>query len=115
VRGRSGCFLGFDGIVSNDHGVFNGRDFNRGHANPPGMFPDGVGIFCLIHAGGASSLSRIGDEVGYESVAAFSRAFKRATGMPPATWRAQAVMSSTVKTMDEEIRGNKTTTRRFLD
>jgi len=31
-------------------------------------------------ASGANSLSRIGAEVGYESEAAFSRAFKRATG-----------------------------------
>ncbi len=45
-------------------------------------------------AGGASSLSRIGSAVGYESEAAFSRAFKRATGMPPATWRAQTVTPS---------------------
>lgn len=36
-------------------------------------------------------------EVGYDSEAAFSRAFKRLTGQPPATWRrarAQAVVSS---------------------
>ena len=39
--------------------------------------------------GNASNLSRIAAEVGYESEAAFSRAFKRATGMPPAAWRAQ--------------------------
>ena len=39
--------------------------------------------------GNASSLSRIAADVGYESEAAFSRAFKRATGMPPAAWRAQ--------------------------
>jgi len=26
-------------------------------------------------------------EVGYDSEAAFSRAFKRVTGVPPATWR----------------------------
>jgi AraC-like DNA-binding protein len=35
------------------------------------------------HAGVAS----IALEVGYESEAAFTRAFKRATGLPPATWR----------------------------
>jgi AraC-like DNA-binding protein len=46
----------------------------------------------------ASSLARIGASVGYESEAAFSRAFKRATGMPPAAWRAQAVTSPTTKT-----------------
>jgi len=51
--------------------------------------------------GDGSSLSRIGAKVGYESEAAFSRAFKRATGMPPAAWRAQAVTSSTIKTMDK--------------
>ena len=34
-------------------------------------------------------LARIAFEVGYESEAAFNRAFKRAFGMPPATWRKQ--------------------------
>ena len=48
--------------------------------------------------GDASSLSRIAAEVGYESEAAFSRAFKRATGMPPAAWRAQAGTSSPITT-----------------
>ena len=52
-------------------------------------------------AGDASSLSRIATNVGYESEAAFSRAFKRATGMPPAAWRAQAATSPTIKTMDK--------------
>lgn len=51
-------------------------------------------------AGGASSLARIAGEVGYESEAAFSRAFRRATGMPPAAWRAQAVASATAKAPD---------------
>jgi AraC-like DNA-binding protein len=32
-------------------------------------------------------LARIADEVGYESEAAFNRAFKRSFGVPPATWR----------------------------
>lgn len=35
------------------------------------------------------SLARIGFEVGYESEAAFSRAFKRLYGVAPATWRRQ--------------------------
>jgi AraC-like DNA-binding protein len=36
---------------------------------------------------GQSSLARIAEEVGYESEAAFNRAFKREVGVPPATWR----------------------------
>ena len=38
---------------------------------------------------GSTSLARIADEVGYESEAAFNRAFKREFGMPPARWRRQ--------------------------
>jgi AraC-like DNA-binding protein len=52
-------------------------------------------------AGHASSLSRIGANVGYESEAAFSRAFKRATGISPAAWRAQAATSPTIEAMDK--------------
>ena len=33
------------------------------------------------------SLARIAEQVGYESEAAFNRAFKRSFGIPPATWR----------------------------
>ena len=40
----------------------------------------------LISAGTAT-LAQIADEVGYESEASFSRAFKRATGLAPAHWR----------------------------
>ena len=36
---------------------------------------------------GSLSLTRIGEQIGYESEAAFSRAFKREYGAPPATWR----------------------------
>jgi AraC-like DNA-binding protein len=36
---------------------------------------------------GVSSIATIGAEIGYESEAAFSRAFKKAVGMPPAEWR----------------------------
>ena len=35
----------------------------------------------------ALSLARIAEEVGYETDGAFSRAFRREFGMPPATWR----------------------------
>jgi len=36
---------------------------------------------------GAGSIQQIATRVGYDSEAAFNRAFKRATGSPPATWR----------------------------
>ncbi len=35
------------------------------------------------------SIDQIANDVGYDSMAAFSRAFKRHVGMPPATWRAR--------------------------
>ncbi len=37
------------------------------------------------------SLARIAEQVGYESEAAFNRAFKRSFGVPPATWRKGAL------------------------
>ena len=37
------------------------------------------------------------DEVGYESEAAFSRAFKKLVGQAPATWRKQAAAGSVVR------------------
>ena len=36
-----------------------------------------------------ASLAQIADGVGYESEAAFSRAFKKSFGTAPATWRRQ--------------------------
>jgi AraC family transcriptional regulator, alkane utilization regulator len=36
---------------------------------------------------GAHNIQEVATRVGYESEAAFNRAFKRATGSPPATWR----------------------------
>ena len=38
-------------------------------------------------ADGASKVSAVALEVGYDSEAAFSRAFKRAAGVAPAAWR----------------------------
>jgi AraC-like DNA-binding protein len=35
----------------------------------------------------SASLAQVADMVGYESEAAFSRAFKKAVGAAPATWR----------------------------
>jgi len=39
---------------------------------------------------GNRPLVQIAEEVGYESEAAFNRAFKREFGVPPATWRKNA-------------------------
>ncbi len=36
------------------------------------------------------AIVRIAERAGYESDAAFSRAFKREFGMPPAAWRRRA-------------------------
>ena len=36
---------------------------------------------------GHANVASVALDVGYESEAAFARAFKRATGLPPATWR----------------------------
>ncbi len=38
-------------------------------------------------ADGAAKVSAVAFDVGYESEAAFSRAFKKAVGIPPAAWR----------------------------
>jgi AraC-like DNA-binding protein len=42
---------------------------------------------------GARNIQDVAASVGYESEAAFNRAFKRATGSPPAAWRKGAVSS----------------------
>ena len=40
--------------------------------------------------GGRQSIAQIAYEVGYEAEEAFTRAFKREFGTPPAAWRRQA-------------------------
>lgn len=40
---------------------------------------------------GTHNIQEVAERVGYESEAAFNRAFKRATGSPPGTWRKGAV------------------------
>jgi AraC-like DNA-binding protein len=40
---------------------------------------------------GARGIGEVSARVGYESEAAFNRAFKRATGSPPASWRKKAI------------------------
>lgn len=41
-----------------------------------------------------ANVADVAVQVGYDSEAAFSRAFKRATGLPPATWRRQQVAAA---------------------
>jgi len=43
----------------------------------------GAGLLRGSHA----TVAAVAQEVGYDSEAAFARAFKRATGLPPAAWR----------------------------
>ena len=45
----------------------------------------------LLEAG--SNIATIASEIGYESEAAFSRAFKKTVGLPPAEWQKQAAFS----------------------
>jgi AraC-like DNA-binding protein len=40
-------------------------------------------------ADGRAKVSAVGLQVGYDSEAAFSRAFKKAAGVPPAAWRSR--------------------------
>ena len=47
----------------------------------------GAGGALGLLSGGADSIAEIADKVGYDSEAAFSRAFKRNMGIAPATWR----------------------------
>jgi AraC-like DNA-binding protein len=42
---------------------------------------------------GAKSLADVAEQVGYDSQAAFNRAFKREFGMPPASWRRREIGS----------------------
>jgi AraC-like DNA-binding protein len=44
-------------------------------------------IAARLLAEGTRKVSAVALEVGYDSEAAFSRAFKKAAGVPPATWR----------------------------
>ncbi|MET0850177.1 MAG: AraC family transcriptional regulator [Candidatus Rokuibacteriota bacterium] len=44
-------------------------------------------VAARLLADGETKVSAVGLQVGYDSEAAFSRAFKKATGVPPAAWR----------------------------
>ena len=45
-------------------------------------------------SGGRANMATIADEIGYESEAAFSRAFKKIVGVPPSVWRRRADMTA---------------------
>jgi AraC-like DNA-binding protein len=44
---------------------------------------------------GVANIATIAAEIGYESEAAFSRAFKKAVGVPPAEWRSKRLIGAT--------------------
>lgn len=46
---------------------------------------------------GSAKVSSIGRELGYDSKAAFSRAFERIVGISPAAWRAERAESAAPK------------------
>jgi AraC-like DNA-binding protein len=45
-------------------------------------------------SGGSATVAQVADEVGYASEAAFSRAFKKIVGVPPAAWRRRRATAS---------------------
>ena len=52
---------------------------------------------------GTKTLAAIAQQVGYDSEAAFNRAFKREFGMPPAGWRKSRAKSARVAEADEAV------------
>jgi AraC family transcriptional regulator, alkane utilization regulator len=63
--------------------------FNTLIGEPPMQYLQGWRMQLAKNMLGQTNLSmpQIAQRIGYESVAAFSRAFKRSVGQPPATWR----------------------------
>jgi AraC-like DNA-binding protein len=52
-----------------------------------------VALAAHLLRSGRLSLARVAEQIGYESEAAFSRAFKRQYGKPPGAWRRSATMT----------------------
>jgi AraC-like DNA-binding protein len=55
-------------------------------------------IAARLLADGATKVATVAHEVGYESEAAFSRGFKKVTGLPPASWRTRHVAIPSAET-----------------
>jgi AraC-like DNA-binding protein len=53
-----------------------------------------MSLACRRLATTRTGIDRVAGDLGYESVAAFNRAFKKLVGMPPAAWRARATRSA---------------------
>ena len=64
--------------------------FNQYVGKPPIEYLTGwrIQLACERLKAGADPLARVAEAVGYESEAAFSRAFKREMGLSPGAWRA---------------------------
>jgi len=52
---------------------------------------------------GSHSIAAVAERVGYESEAAFNRAFKRQFGLPPAAWRRNRGKQSSGESLSEEV------------
>jgi AraC-like DNA-binding protein len=63
-------------------------------------------------ASGSANIARISADVGYESEAAFSRAFKKMTGVPPSAWRLGIVRSRTGASSPTKISSDRSAANR---
>jgi methylphosphotriester-DNA--protein-cysteine methyltransferase len=63
----------------------------RRRASPTAGVPSSgwMQVAARLLADGQAKVSTVALQVGYDSEAAFSRAFKKAAGVPPAAWRSQ--------------------------
>jgi len=50
-----------------------------------------INVACRKLTSSMNGVDQVASEVGYESVAAFNRAFKKHVGVPPAAWRSRAI------------------------
>src|SRR6185437_3880531 len=52
---------------------------------------------------GSANIASIADRIGYESEAAFSRAFKKLVGVAPSAWRRRSTVSSQLQSGSRTI------------